>query len=107
LTVSFLLGDGEKYYYCTIFSEKGGISFMKSEEKLKESYLNQKKIFEEAEARRIENAKKQKEQLEIKRKNLAIKIQELEQRINNPKTFESFDSFRQKSETLSNQSKRA
>lgn len=80
---------------------------MRSEEKLRESYFQQKKIFEEAEARRIENAKRQKEQLELKQKNLASKIQELEQRINNPKTFESFDSFRQKSETLSNQSKRA
>lgn len=80
---------------------------MRSEEKLRESYLRQKKIFEEAETRRIENAKRQKEQLVLKQKNLASKIKELEQRITNPKKFESFDSFRQKSETLSNQSKRA
>lgn len=80
---------------------------MRSEEKLRESYLRQKKIFEEAEARRIENAKRQKEQLVLKQKILTSKIKELEQRITNPKKFESFDSFRQKSETLSNQSKRA
>jgi len=80
---------------------------MRSEEKLRESYLQQKKIFEEAEVRRIENAKRQKEQLELKQKNLASKIQELELRISQPKKFESFDSFRQKSETLSNQSKKA
>lgn len=79
---------------------------MRSEEKLKESYLRQKEIFEKAEARRIENAKRQKEQLVLKQKNLVSKINELEQRITNPKKFESFDSFRQKSETLSNQSKR-
>lgn len=79
---------------------------MRSEEKLRESYLRQKEIFEKAEARRIENAKRQKEQLVLKQKNLVSKINELEQRITNPKKFESFDSFRQKSETLSNQSKR-
>lgn len=80
---------------------------MRSEEKLRESYLRQKEIFEKAEARRIENAKRQKEQLVLKQKNLVSKINELEQRITNPKKFESFDSFRQKSETSSAQSKAA
>lgn len=80
---------------------------MRNEEKLKESYLRQKAIFDEAENRRIEEVRKQKDQLLIKRKKLDDQINRLEQRINSPKKFDSFESFRKKAETQSNESKKS
>lgn len=78
---------------------------MKNEERLRESYEIQKKIFDEAENRRIKNVQKQKLEIESKIASLQQKIEDLEKRINNRREFESFDSFRTKTETLSSQSK--
>lgn len=80
---------------------------MKKEERLLESYKVQKQIFDEAENRRISNTKEKLEVLRKKRENLDLEIARLEKRINEKREFESFDSFRQKSLTLSAQSKRA
>lgn len=78
---------------------------MRSEEKLRESYLRQKAIFDEAENRRINNCNKQIAELETKKATIDHKILELKERISSRKEFESFESFRSKSLALSNKSK--
>lgn len=75
---------------------------MRSKEKLLESYEIQKKIFEEAEKRRLENVSKQLNQLREKRDSLNSKIGELELRLNTPREFESFDFFLSKITAQSN-----
>jgi uncharacterized protein YlxW (UPF0749 family) len=72
---------------------------MKSQERLKESYDFQKKIFDEAEDRRVSNAVAKKKSLEEKVISLQKEIQLLEQRIQNRREFESFESFRSRSST--------
>lgn len=74
---------------------------MKSPERLKESYEIQKRIFEEAESRRISNAVAKKKSLEEKVKSLQQEINFLEQRIQNRKQFETFESFRSRSSASS------
>lgn len=80
---------------------------MRNEERLKESYEIQKKIFDEAENRRIRNTTEKLECLRKKRTKLDLEIQQLEKRISDKREFESFDSFRQKATSLSAESKRA
>lgn len=80
---------------------------MKSEEKLKQSYERQKRIFDEAEAQRVQNAREQLDAINKKIEKLLAQKNQLERRIDYPNEFESFASFRQKSQTLSNESKRA
>lgn len=80
---------------------------MRKEERLRESYEIQKKIFDDAEDRRIRNTAEKLECLRKKRTSLDLEIQQLEKRISERREFETFDSFRQKATSLSAESKRA
>lgn len=80
---------------------------MRKEERLRESYEIQKKIFDDAEDRRIRNTAEKLECLRKKRTGLDLEIQQLEKRISERREFETFDSFRQKATSLSAESKRA
>lgn len=74
---------------------------MKSLEKLRESYEIQKRSFEEAETRRLNNVRQELETLKAKRDSLSNQITVLQNRLNSRKEFEDFESFRKKAASQS------
>lgn len=78
---------------------------MKSEERLRSSYELQKKIFDEAEARKLANLEEKRKVLVSKREDIDAQIEKIDDRLKNKKEFEDFESFRQKSLDQSKQSK--
>lgn len=74
---------------------------MKGYESLQKSYQKQKEVFDEAKARRISNRKEQIEKINQKIKDLEATRATLELQNQQEKEFETFDSFRAKSEEQS------
>lgn len=74
---------------------------MKGYESLQKSYQKQKEVFDEAKARRISNRKEQIEKINQKIKDLETTRATLELQNQQEKEFETFDSFRAKSEEQS------
>lgn len=71
---------------------------MKGYEALAKSYYKQKKVFDDAKSRRIENRKRQIDEMTLKIRKLEERIKELEALNLQEKEFEEFDSFRRKAE---------
>lgn len=71
---------------------------MKNPIKLQQSYASQKKIYDEARERRIINRTKEIEKIDKKISELQAHKAKLQTANQNEKEFESFDSFRLRSE---------
>lgn len=74
---------------------------MKNQTKLQQSYASQKKIFDEARERRISNRRIEIEKIDKKISELNAHKAKLQAANQNEKEFESFDSFRLRSEQQS------
>lgn len=77
---------------------------MKNEERLRRAYNTQKKIFDDAQDRRTENLRKQLEIIENKLSVLLSKKAEIEERLKSQKSFEDFETFRQRAVEQSSKS---
>lgn len=78
---------------------------MKGQEALLKSYERQRKTFEEARSKRIANRTEQMKQIRTKIETLRSQYNELYQLNQNEKEFESFESFRTKSQLQSREQK--
>lgn len=78
---------------------------MKSEEKLQKSYLKQKQFYDEGRSKRISHRQVTIEQLKSKISDLQNIVARLEAENQNEQEFESFESFRLKSQQQSEAAK--